>query len=144
MESMIAPPVCVLQPRLPDQVPGLMSRSPSACKASVVCCMMKFPPIHKGAHFDLGVPTTLASSHHVEIPRLDELAPRQLAEPPSHPAAQVLRPTGAGACGRLVEPASALGRVLGDRGAAGEADPGAARGTVPAAGGRLCRKLRGL
>src|SRR6266403_3176878 len=141
MESMIAPPVCVLQPRLPDQVPGLMSRSPSACKASVVCCMMKFPPIHKGAHFDLGVPTTLASQDHVEISRLDELAPRQLAEPPGDAATQVLRPASAGARGGLVEPAAALGGVLGDRGAAGEARPGAARGTIPAAGGRLRREL---
>src|SRR5258708_2910183 len=141
MESMIAPPVCVLQPRLPDQVPGLMSRSPSACKASVVCCMMKFPPIRKGAHFDLRVPTTLASQHHVEISRLDELALRQLAEPPGDAATQVLRPTSAGPRRGFVEPAAALGGVLGGRGAAGEARPGAAWGTIPAAGGRLRREL---
>ena len=38
-ESMIAPPVCLLQPWPPDQVPGLMSLSPSACKGSIVCIL---------------------------------------------------------------------------------------------------------
>jgi hypothetical protein len=37
MDSNKGPSVCVLQPWLPDQVPGLMSRSPRACKGSVVC-----------------------------------------------------------------------------------------------------------
>src|ERR1700722_10671461 len=40
MESISAPDVCWLQPWLPDQVPGLMSLSPSSCKIDVIFCMM--------------------------------------------------------------------------------------------------------
>src|SRR5260370_9803754 len=141
---MIAPLACLLQPWLPDQVPGLMSRSPSARNASVMCCIIKFPAIRKGAHFDLGAPTTLALSNHVENSRLDELAPGQLANPPRDPATPVRRPTSAGARRSGVGPAAALGGVLGNRGAAREAGSSAARGAVPAAGRRLRREFRGL
>ena len=138
-----------------------MSRSPSACKVVGDFRHEGIPSRDFGAAFcRRGPPAPLCTerrhfdvqpaarnrlaSRHVESPRLDPLAPRQLAQPPRHPAAQVHGPGCSGARGGGVEPAAAAGGVLGGRGAAREARAGAARRAVPAAGRRLRRELRGL